>query len=172
MSENKDYHNSAGLLALLSSITFVVVFFIYMVTLNRGVDLDEKVRDYDPNAASAPAFNLAKVQEPWVATPEIIAEGEKLYKQTCAACHGAKGDLVGGIPNSRNLVEGKWTQGGGLINNFKVIQHGIAGTQMIGYQAVLPKNDRWAIVHFIENITNNKSKASPEEVAAFAATAE
>lgn len=170
MSENQDFHNRSGLLAFVGSIVFVTVFFIYMVTLNKGVDLGENVEI--PPSDDTPVYNLAGEKEPWVSNPEIITAGAKLYKQHCALCHGAKGDLVGStVPTARNLIEGKWTQGGGLISHFKVVQNGIPGTQMTAFSSQLSANERWAVLHFIETITNNKSKDTPEAVAEFAKTA-
>lgn len=169
MSENQDFHNRSGMLAFIGSIIFVTVFFIYMVTLNKGVDLAENIEV--PPSGDGPVYNLAAEKEPWVANPEIVAAGGKIFKQACALCHGAKGDLVGSTVAARNLVEGKWTQGGGMISHFKVLQNGIPGTQMASFSSQLSVNERWAVLHFIETITNNKSKDTPEAVAEFAKTA-
>ena len=167
----KDYHNSGGLLALLGSLVFVFVFFIYIVYVNKGVDLAENVTE--PAKPGAVQFDLASVKEPWVANEEVVAAGAKIYKANCAVCHGAKGDLVGGIPNARNLVEGQWTQGSGMISHYKVLQNGIPGTQMVSFKATLKPSERGALVQFIDSITKNKpANEKPEDVAAFAATAD
>ena len=170
MSENQDHHNQGGLIAFLSSIAFVFVFFFYIVFVNKGVTLDEKISD--PAPADAVKFDLASVKEPWVAAPEVAAAGQKLYKANCAACHGEKGDLVGGIANARNLVEGQWKAGSGSIAHYKVLQNGLPGTQMMAFKASLKNYERWAIVQFIDTITNNKSKDKLEDVATFAKTAD
>lgn len=170
MSVNQDHHNQGGLIALLGSMVFVFGFFFYIVFINKGPVLNENVSD--PAPLDAPKFDLASVKEPWVSSPEIEQAGQKLYKQNCALCHGEKGDLVGGIPNARNLVEGQWKTGGGLINHFKVLQNGIAGTQMASFKASMQPAERWAVLHYIETITNNKSTDKAEDVAAFAATAD
>lgn len=170
MSENQDHHNQGGLIAFLGSLAFVFVFFFYIVFINKGVTLDEKVSD--PVPAGAAKFDLASVKEPWVATPEVVTAGQKLFKNNCAVCHGEKGDLVGGIPNARNLVEGQWKAGSGSIAHFKVLQNGLPGTQMVSFKGTLKPNERWAIVNFIDSITKDKSKDKPEEIAAFAKSAE
>ncbi len=74
-------------------------------------------------------------------------------------------------PKPRNLVEGKWTQGEGFIAHFKVLQTGIKGSSMASY-AHFKAADRWALVIFIDSITNNKSKDDPAKVAEFAKTAQ
>ena len=170
MSENHDHHNNLGLIAFLGSMTFVFAFFVYIVFVNKGVTLDEKVQDAAP--VGAPHFDLASVKDPWVSTPEVVTAGQKLFKANCAMCHGEKGDLVGGIPNARNMVVGQWKMGDGIINHFKVVQQGIPGTQMASLKANLKPYERWAVLNYIETITNNKSKDKPEDVAAFAAKAD
>lgn len=170
MSENHDHHNQGGQLAFLGSMAFVFVFFFYLVFINKGVTLDEKVSV--PEAAGAAQFDLASVKEPWAPNANVAAAGQKLYKQNCAACHGEKGDTVGGLPNARNLVEGKWKTGTGMIALYKVLQNGIPGTQMISFKAQLKPNERWAVLNYIDTITNNKSKDKAEDISKFAASAD
>lgn len=166
MSEQKDYHNRGGLIALLGSLAFVFIFFFYIVFVNKGVDLAENVTE--PAKPGAVTFDLSSVKEPWVSSDEVVQAGAKLFKQNCALCHGAKGDLVGGIPNARNLIEGKWKAGSGEVAQYKVLQNGLPGTQMVSFKAQLKSYERWALVHFINSITNNKSTEKPEDVATFA----
>ncbi len=175
MAENQDFHNKSGMYMFLGSMIFVTLFFIYMVTINKGVDLGEKI-EYPPSA-DAPVYNLSAEKEPWVSTPEIVKAGGRLFKQNCATCHGEKGDLVGGVPNARNMVIGKWTQGEGIISHFKVLQNGIKDgsgvqTAMVSFSAQLKPFERWAVLNFIETLTTNKSKDSADDVANFAKTAQ
>lgn len=178
MSELKDSHNRGGLIAFIFSMAFVFAFFIYTVGIHRGVDLGEKV--VDPNAPvetvdGKPAFDIAKVAEPWVSSEDMIAHGKKLFSANCAMCHGATGAGDGAAgqglnPKPRNLIEGKWKKGGGLIGHFKVLQGGIPGGSMASY-AHFKTADRWALVHFIESITQAKGSDSAAAVAEFAKTA-
>lgn len=177
MSENKDQYNRPGFIAFAFSMAFCFAFFIYLAAIHKGVDLAENV--VDPNApvaeGAAPAFDINKVAEPWVETPEIVAYGQKVYKTNCAMCHGEQGmgDGPAGAglnPRPRNLVEGKWTQGDGVIALYKVLQNGIKGTSMAAYSHFKPA-DRWAVIAYIESITQNKSKDDPAAVAEFAKTA-
>jgi mono/diheme cytochrome c family protein len=175
MSGNQDFHNRSGLFAFLGSVSFVTVFFLYLVFINKGVDLDEKVQD--PAPKGAPVYNLAAEATPWISNEDIVKAGAKIYSQNCTACHGPKGDLVGGVPNARNLVVGAWTQGDGLINHFKVLQNGIKDAQgnpttMVSFSSQLKPYERWAVLHFIETLTNNKSTDSAEALAEFAKTAQ
>ena len=170
MSNQQDYHNSGGLFALLGSIIFVFAFFFYIVVIHQGIDLGENVSE--PAKPGEVQFDLAAAKDPWIATDDIVKAGAKVYKQNCALCHGVSGDLVGGIATARNLVEGKWTQGNGLISQYKVLQNGILGTQMASLKATLKPYERWAVLSYVDTITNNKSKDKPEDISAFAATAD
>lgn len=174
MSENTDHFNRGGAIAFVFTMVFVFAFFIYIALIHPGVDLGEKVAD-PSQTSEADQFNIDKVAEPWLADAKVAGYGAKVYAQNCAICHGDKGmgDGAGGAglnPKPRNLVEGKWTQGGGEIAHFKVLQNGIAGTGMASFSH-LKAADRWALVQFIQSITNNKGKNSEADVAAFAKTA-
>lgn len=178
MSDQKDSHNQGGLIAFLFSMVFVFAFFFYNVFIHRGVDLGEKVVDPKAPAQTVdgkPVFDIAKVSEPWVSSEEIIAHGKKVFSANCAMCHGPGGAGDGpagqGLnPKPRNLIEGKWKKGAGLIAHFKVLQEGIPGGSMASYAHFKPA-DRWALVHFIESITQNKSQDTAAAVAEFAKTA-
>lgn len=170
MSENQDHHLQSGLIAFLGSIIFVLCFFFYIIFINKGAELNEKV--LSPIISGEIKFDLVSVKEPWLPNPEVAAAGEKIYKQSCAPCHGEKGDLVGGLPNARNLVEGAWKAGTGLIDHFKVLQEGRPGTQMVSFKQTLKPIERWAVLNWIETITKNKATDKPEDVAKFAASAD
>ena len=170
MSENHDHHNQTGLIAFVGSMAFVFCFFFYVVFINKGVTLDEKISD--PAPAGAAKFDLASVKEPWLPNPDVAIAGQKLFKQNCAMCHGEKGDLVGGLPNARNLVDGKWKVGEGIINHYKVVQNGIPGTQMASLKQTLKPNERWAVLNYVETLTTNKSKDKAEDVATYAKSAD
>lgn len=177
-NSGEDKHNQGGLIAFVFSMVFVFLFFGYIVFVQKGVDLGENVVDpHAPTAeGAAPAFDINKVAEPWVASPEMVAYGAKVFKTNCTMCHGneGKGDgpsAAGINPKPRNLVEGKWTQGAGSIAHFNVITKGISGSSMAAYGHFKPA-DRWALVHFIDSITENKSKDDAAKVAEFAKTAQ
>lgn len=170
MSKNQDHHSQSGLIAFLGSMAFVFCFFFYIVFINKGVTLNEKVMN--PLPPGAAKFDLTSIKDPWVENTQVALEGQKIYKQNCAACHGEKGDLVGGIPNARNLVEGKWKTGSGIMAQYKVLQNGIPGTQMISFKAQLKPVERWAVLNYIDTITKNKSKDKAADISKFAASAD
>lgn len=179
MSEGSgnDQYNHGGMLAFVFSMVGVFAFMIYLVWFQGGVDLKENVIDPTKQVAAAAeaAFDMSAVAEPWVSSPEIVAYGKKFYSTNCAMCHGneGKGDGPAGMglnPRPRNLVEGKWKMGSGVTDLYNVVSNGIPGSSMAAFGHFKPA-DRWALVHFIQSITENKSKQDAAEIAAFAKTA-
>ncbi len=181
MSNNADAHNRGGFFALIFSVAFCLVFFIYVSFMEKGVDLkevDESAAAASPAAGgtAAPAIDMTKVAKPWVENADVAAYGKGVYKNTCAVCHGneGKGDGPAGaalVPPPRNFVEGKWKKGGTSIALFNTLHNGIEGTSMASFKH-LPKADRWALVQFVRSITQNKEADDAAKLDAFAATAD
>jgi mono/diheme cytochrome c family protein len=175
MSDQNDQHNQGGLIAFVFSMAFVMVFFIYIVAIHPGIDLQENIKDPTSNLTQVASVDVSKIAEPWVANPDMVTHGKKVYAQNCAMCHGdqGKGDgAAGGAlnPKPRNLVEGPWKKGGGYIGLYTVLTDGLPGTSMAAYASMKPA-DRWALVQYIDSITNAKVTEDPAKVAAFAKTA-
>lgn len=180
MSQPEDQYNKGGLIALVFSVGFCLLFFGYISFIHPGVDLKE-IPEEVPGAEQVMAtteeadVDVSKVTNPWVSSPEMVAHGKKVYATNCALCHGSegKGDGVAGKalqPPPRNLVEGGWKQGGTSIDLFKTLQTGIPGTSMAPFQH-LPTVDRWSLVHFIRSITKDKPADDDAKVEEFAKSA-
>lgn len=173
---NMNNHNQGGMIAFLFSMVFVFAFFVYIVAVHPGIDLQENIQTPPLAGALAEAeADISKVTEPWVLNEEMVKHGKKLYAQNCAMCHGneGKGDGAAGQalnPKPRNLIEGPWKKGGGYIGLFTVLTEGLPGTSMAAY-GHLKSIDRWALVQFVESITQAKTKEDAAKVAAFAKTA-
>lgn len=172
----KDY-NRAGMSAFVFSMVFVLAFFAYLVVVHPGVDLGEKVQD---PAAAVPQkevkkIDIATIKEPWVASEDVVTYGHEVFKANCVVCHGneGKGDGPGGAalnPKPRNLVEGKWKQGGDSVSLFNTISGGIKGSSMPAFSQFTAA-DRWALVQFVRSITQNKAADDAAKVAEFAKSA-
>lgn len=178
MADNNQDYNRGGFIAFIFTMVFVVCFFIYLIFIHPGVDLDEKIQEAsvaDTNKAPEKAFDIASVKEPWTENAEVANYGASLFKNNCAMCHGEKalGDGVAGAslnPKPRNLVEGQWKQGGDSISLFSTLSKGIAGSSMPAFGHFKPE-DRWALVQFIRSITKNKGADDAAKLNAFAASA-
>lgn len=176
-----DSYNRGGYYAFLFSMVFSLGFFVYVVMIHPGVDLKEvaptaTTEQTLAGAKPAKAVDVSKVDKPWVDNEDMVLHGAKIYANTCAVCHGAKGEGDGpaGLslnPKPRNFVEGKWTKGGDSIALFNTVAKGLPGTSMAPF-GHLPVKDRWAVVQFIHSITKSREKDDAAKLEAFGKTAQ
>ena len=176
-NEDPRRYNHGGLIAFLFAMVFCFVFFFYIVFLHPGVDLKEGLAAPQASAQAIVAqVDVSKIGEPWVSNPDMVTHGTKLFAQNCAMCHGneGRGDGPAGAglnPKPKNLIEGPWKKGGGYIGWYTALTEGIAGGSMASYKHLKPV-DRWALVQFIDSITQAKPKEDLAQVAAFAKSAQ
>jgi mono/diheme cytochrome c family protein len=103
------------------------------------------------NAVNVAPINIMEVKN---STPEILAEGEKLYKANCSSCHGENG--VGGGPASMGLnpaprnftSKDNWKNGTKLWQIYTTLQEGLLPSAMAAYDYLLPK-EKFALGHYI-----------------------
>ena len=170
MSANQNDHNQGGMWAFLFCMAFTMVFFIYISFMTGGIDLKEVKPDQGGGAAPLAGqqaegpkkiADINSVKQPWTVTPELVEHGHAIFKVNCVMCHGEKGlgDGPAGValnPKPRNMVEGKWKKGGDTLALFKTVTAGLP-PGMPPFAHLAP-GDRWALVHFIHSITENKVK--------------
>lgn len=89
-----------------------------------------------------------------IASAELLAEGENLYKINCASCHGETGAgggpaSVGMNPAPRNFTsKDGWKNGTKLSGIYSTLKEGIAGSSMISYDFLKPQ-EKFALAHYI-----------------------
>jgi mono/diheme cytochrome c family protein len=97
---------------------------------------------------------LGKDPAPPKKTPELLIKGKKIFEQTCAPCHGSKGDGKGpaGVvlkppPTNftRPLKEWPYTKGD-LQKIFEVISKGIPNSSMVAWTQY-SEQERWALAY-------------------------
>lgn len=89
-----------------------------------------------------------------------IGEGEMIFKNVCAACHGQLGEgLVG-----PNFTDEYWLHGGGIKNVFKVIKHGVPEKGMIAWESQLKPADIQKVASYILTLkgTNPPNQKAPQ----------
>ncbi len=125
------------------------------------------------NAMNVPPIKIMDVKN---STPELLAEGEKLYKTNCASCHGENG--AGGGPASMGLnpaprnftSKNNWKNGTKLSNIYTTLQEGLAPSAMIAYDFLLPEQ-KFALAHFIRtNFIPNPEADTDADLQALDAT--
>lgn len=95
----------------------------------------------------------AKMENPFEATPEIIAEGKRLYDLYCEHCHGPQGKGDGlvapvylGVPNYSSPAQRNLSQG----HVFHVITWGIR--RMGAHGSQLSEDKRWKIARYVQTL--------------------
>lgn len=172
--ESQDGVNKGGMVVFVLSMAVTFVMFFYVSFFSGGIDLKE-VKPLDAAAVEQKVadvkVDVSGIKEPWLPNSDMAQHGAQVFKTNCAMCHGPKGegDGIAGKalnPPPRNLVEGKWTKGGGELAMFHTIAMGIPGTSMQAYKDSLSAKDRWALVQFIHSITSNKVNDSEADLKA------
>lgn len=120
-----------------------------------------------------PPVNLSEIKN---ATPQLLSEGEQLYKSNCSSCHGETG--AGGGPASAGLnpaprnftsVDG-WKNGPKLTQIYSTLQEGIPGSAMVSYDYLLPEQ-KFALAHYIrKNFVPNPPEDTQADLDALDAT--
>lgn len=95
-----------------------------------------------------------------VADVAAIGEGELIFKNVCAACHGQKGEGTVGP----NLTDEHWIHGGGIKNVFKTIKYGVPEKGMIAWQSQLKPSDMQKVASYILTLkgTNPPNPKAPQ----------
>lgn len=94
-------------------------------------------------------------------TPDLEKKGEELYKSTCASCHGDDGKgqgvaAVGLNPSPRNFTDkNNWKNGSNPAGIYTTLQQGIAGSAMVAYDYIPPK-DKIALIYYISKFAGGK----------------
>jgi len=89
-----------------------------------------------------------------------LAEGELIFKNVCAACHGQLGEGTVGP----NMTDEYWIHGGGIKNIFKTIKYGVPDKGMISWQSQLTPSDMQKVGSYILTLqgTNPPNPKAPQ----------
>lgn len=121
-------------------------------------------------------FSLAILATGSLAQADPDAEkGQQTYTIFCATCHGPGGDGQGPVgktldPPPRDFTVGDFKFGGTDQDIFDIISNGAltkgGSPLMAPWGAVIPENDRWAVVAFIRTLKKSApgvSSSQPQE---------
>lgn len=89
-----------------------------------------------------------------------LGEGQLIFKNVCAACHGQGGEGTIGP----NMTDAYWIHGGGIKNVFKVIKYGVPEKGMISWQSQLSPSDMQKVASYILTLegTNPPNPKEPQ----------
>jgi mono/diheme cytochrome c family protein len=108
---------------------------------------------------------LAKDPGPPKKTPELLNQGKKIFEQTCAPCHGSKGDGKGPAgavlkpaPTDFTKPPKEWPYTkGDLQRIFEVISKGIPNSSMVAW-AQFSEQERWALTYTVVEFSASPAK--------------
>src|SRR5688500_8323269 len=106
-------------------------------------------------AAAMPAQHGSTTRSNPFNTPEDRAEGARLFRAPCAACHGPNGTAGAAGPN---LTTGTFKHGNTDEAVFGIISKGIAGTPMPPYSG--DARQVWQIVGYVHSLSAGKGGAN------------
>lgn len=171
-------YNKGGLFILLGSVFFSFAWFAYLIIFSPPMELAQlegESQTVVPADKTQGDVDLSQIETPWISSESLVSHGSKVYQTYCASCHGKTGQGDGlaakGLkPPPRNLIKGDWKQGGGSIDLYKTLVQGVPDSSMVSF-SYLSKMDRWALVHYVQSITENKKEDDIKELEEFAKTA-
>jgi high-affinity iron transporter len=93
-----------------------------------------------------------------------LAQGASLFNETCASCHGEKGDAKTSAAAQLNpppiaFVDRARADQRSPFALYQVIGHGIPGTAMVSFSN-LPAQDRWDLAYYVSRFAYPASLAS------------
>jgi mono/diheme cytochrome c family protein len=128
---------------------------------------------------SAEGRDLGAFPKPAPATPEpdhlallsgfenaaVITRGETVYREQCKRCHGDNGDTndTNMAPPPRNYHKDAFKWGSGRYQMYLTVTNGSPNGQMPGFKALVPAEDRYAVVHFIRETWMKKDNKDAYE---------
>ena len=105
--------------------------------------------------------NEAKLELP--RGPLDLADGHRIYQQSCASCHGVAG--LGDGPASAALSHKPPAIGTAALMHgvspalaFRIVSVGIAGTPMVAFAGALTPEQRWNVVAYVNSLRSTHAQ--------------
>ncbi len=103
-----------------------------------------------------PALCCAQAMlNPFAGSPQAAADGQKLFLQSCAPCHGRNGEGAQGQAegmHAPDLTRGVFKAGRRDEDLFRVISDGVRGTEMPSFKS-LGADQIWRLVVFVRSLS-------------------
>jgi len=116
---------------------------VLVVALSAGAALvapnDARAQAHNPPKAQADTYDYQWTQNPFAGDEEKIADGQRLYKNTCYICHLENGGRGPNLKKSR-LADTAF---------IRVVREGRKGTQMPAWRGKLTEEEMWKIYAYI-----------------------
>ena len=100
-----------------------------------------------PQAAGAGAPAAQELKNPFEGNAGAMKEGEKLFDERCADCHGS--DAMGGA--GPDLTDDKWFYGGSDGDLFATVSGGRKGG-MPSWKGQLTDDEIWKVIAYVRSL--------------------
>lgn len=119
-------------------------------------------------------FEAKNLQNPLPGNDQVVQQGQQIYVQSCAICHGTDGhsrtELGQGMyPPAMDLTSPhvqKWTD----AELFWIIQNGVRLTGMPSWKFIVSETDTWKLVRFVHSLPQLNALAAAQPKPELAAT--
>ncbi len=135
------------------SIVFAVVYmFFYHVTDTLPLSIQEYENEVAlakdqarKLQASNPVAAIDETNVKVITEALALADGKQTFLNNCASCH--RKDAGGDI--GPNLTDEYWLHGGDIKDIFKVVRHGVQGTNMIAWEGFISPEKMQNVANYI-----------------------
>lgn len=100
---------------------------------------DARAQAHNPPKAQADTYDYQWTENPFAGDEEEIADGQRLYKNTCYICHLENGGRGPNLKKSK-LVDTAF---------IRIVREGRKGTQMPAWREKLTEEEMWKIYAYI-----------------------
>jgi high-affinity iron transporter len=136
-----------------------MISFFHKIIIDRSANMKRTRRTIIGIAGSIFLFaslSVAVDPKPPPKNPELLKQGKKMFEQTCAPCHGSKGDGKGPAgavlkppPTDFQKPLKEWPNTkGNLEKIFGVISKGIPNSSMVAWTQY-SEQERWALAYTV-----------------------
>ncbi|MBP7273930.1 MAG: c-type cytochrome [Saprospiraceae bacterium] len=153
--------------AFVSSILFAFVYmYRYHVVKSAPLSIEEYEIEMEEASLKQAALmaklaNAVNEDNVKMLSGKDIKDGEAIFIQKCAVCHGAKGgSQPGGV--GPNLTDEFWLHGGSLKDIFRTIKNGVPEKGMISWKDQVSPNQIAQISSFIKSLKGSNPPNAKE----------
>jgi len=149
----------------------IVFAFFYLLFFHVLDTLPGTIQEYDnevaiaaeqlkKNQAANPVADINENNVEATLEPLALADGKQVFMNNCASCHRKDG----GGDIGPNLTDEYWLHGGGIKDIFKVVRHGVSGTNMIAWEGFISPEKMKNVSSYILTIkgTNPVNPKKPQ----------
>lgn len=140
--------------------------YTWLEAKDLGEDLGEESGELVPGNIAMARWAMVAYLWQQTTTPAEMAQGQALYQQNCAACHGEQGQGDGfaaaaSVGEEPDFTDLRAAAGASPALTYAKIARGGMGTGMPNWGTLLTEDELWALVAYVHDFSY--TPAQPEE---------